>query len=191
MGIPEAADKRPLYYISDKPKLESQPTTTKADFSQTTSQPQPTTKEMKPAEARSKGPDYTLSSVPEDGSSKRCMDVRGEHTKGAPVLLHDCNGSGGQEWGLEKDGTAVKLRGTAFCLDARSGPKNGTPLTILTCYVNAPSQIWSLSSGGHLKLKNSELCVDVRNGQTDNESELQLWECAEDNKNQMWSYALD
>lgn len=191
MGIPEAADKRPLYYISDKPKSESRPTTTKADSSQTTSQPQPTTKETKPAEARSKGPDYTLSSVPEDCSSKRCMDVRGEQTKGTAVLLHDCDGSGGQQWELERDNTAVKLRGTAFCLDAGSDPKDGTPLTDSTCYVNAPSQIWSLSSDGHLKLKNSELCVDVRNGNTDNDSELQLWECAEDNKNQVWSYALD
>ncbi len=76
-------------------------------------------------------------------NNKKCLDVRGNiQADGTPVQMYareasdflcsktkfifysyDCNGTGAQNWIVNRERTEVQLAGTRFCLDA--GPVAG------------------------------------------------------------------
>ena len=75
------------------------------------------------------------------GSLGRCLDVTGNSTaEGAKIQLYDCNGSGGEVWVPQSNGTVVNPQ-SGMCLDDPSGnTANGTQLQIWPCLPNDGAQ---------------------------------------------------
>jgi len=75
------------------------------------------------------------------GSLGRCLDVTGNSTaEGAKIQLYDCNGSGGEVWVPQSNGTVVNPQ-SGMCLDDPSGnTANGTQLQIWACLPNDGAQ---------------------------------------------------
>lgn len=78
-----------------------------------------------------------------------CLDVtNGGTANGTKVELWSCNGSAGQEWQPEANGTleavqATSVRGTAVVLDDPGGGKSGTQLQIWQAD-SKPEQYWAV-----------------------------------------------
>jgi len=118
----------------------------------------------------------------------KCMDVRGAvYENGTPVQIYDCNGTGAQKWVLKKGSTKVRLAGTNYCLDAGSAPASGVGMKIWQCYDKLPAQQWDYTLFKTLKLEKTDQCLDLPDGNPTNGNQLQTWECAKGNTNQMWT----
>jgi hypothetical protein len=120
-------------------------------------------------------------------SATKCLDVRGGvMANGTPVQIYDCNGTQAQMWALRRGGQQIKVAGTNFCLDAGSNPGNAVGMKIWTCYDNLPQQQWLYNSENQIVLQNRGLCLDLTNGVVTNSNQVQTWQCASGNLNQVW-----
>ncbi|KAF8157235.1 ricin B lectin domain-containing protein [Crassisporium funariophilum] len=118
----------------------------------------------------------------------KCLDVRGANfANGTPVQVYDCNGTGAQNWVLNRGSTKVKLAGTNFCLDAGSTPGNGVGMKIWQCYVNLAAQQWSFTNDNRIALLNQGQCLDLPGGSLTNGVQVQSWQCTDFNTNQVWT----
>ncbi|KAF9529142.1 ricin B lectin domain-containing protein [Crepidotus variabilis] len=118
----------------------------------------------------------------------KCMDVRGAvYADGTPVQIYDCNGTGAQKWVSNEDFTKVRVAGTNYCLDAGTNTANGVGMKIWTCYDNLGAQEWFASSNKQIIREGTGFCLDLPNGNPANGNQLQTWECANGNTNQVWT----
>lgn len=76
----------------------------------------------------------------------RCMEINGNsNTAGTGVELYDCNGTNGQQWIPQADGS-LKNMFTGLCLDSPNGSTaSGTALRVWTCN-GAAAQKFSLTT---------------------------------------------
>ncbi|KAF9531211.1 carbohydrate-binding module family 13 protein [Crepidotus variabilis] len=114
------------------------------------------------------------------------MDVQGAvYANGTPVQIYDCNGTPAQKWVIDHGQTKVRVAGTNFCLDRGETPGNGIGMKIWQCYENQPDQTWEYNASNQIGWDGT--CVDLTNGVTTNGNQLQTWECATGNNNQVWA----
>ena len=109
------------------------------------------------------------------GTLGRCLDADGNGTaNGTHLELFDCNGSGGQKWIVQGDGS-IKNPQSGRCLDDPSGnTANGTALQLYDCNGAAPQKfavaVPIIANGGK--------CVDVAgNDLQQNGQQVQLFDC--------------
>lgn len=109
------------------------------------------------------------------GTLGRCLDADGNATaNGTKLELYDCNGSGGQQWRVQGDGS-IKNPQSGRCLDDPSGnTANGTALQLYDCNGAAPQKftvaVPIIGNGGK--------CVDVAGDDLQqNGSQVQLFDC--------------
>ncbi|HEU5470594.1 MAG TPA: lectin [Actinophytocola sp.] len=105
----------------------------------------------------------------------KCLDVAASGTAdGTRIQIHDCNGTGAQNWTLASDGS---LRALGKCLDVdHSGRADGTRIQLWTCNGTSAQQWWPRPDGG-LRNPPSGKCLDVPNSNTANGTAVQLWTC--------------
>ncbi|KAF8988780.1 ricin B lectin domain-containing protein [Cyathus striatus] len=117
----------------------------------------------------------------------KCLDVRGGLlANGTPVQLFDCNGTPAQNWLIQPGQTAVQLNGTNFCLDAGSTPGSGVLMKIWECFADLPAQEWFLTADNRIALLNQGQCLDVPNGNLADGTQVQIFQCTDNDANQVW-----
>lgn len=116
--------------------------------------------------------------------SGRCVDAQGAGTaNGTVVQIHDCNGTGAQQWKAQSDGSIVNPA-SGRCADVTgAGTANGTRVQLYDCNGTA-AQRWTINANGDITNPNSGRCLDA-NGSA-NSSYLQIWDCGE-TANQHWT----
>ncbi|KAF9259747.1 ricin B lectin, partial [Marasmius fiardii PR-910] len=72
---------------------------------------------------------------------------------------------------------------TGICLGAASN-SDGAAVQLQSCS-GATSQSWT-RSGSTIRVYGNK-CLDVTNGSATNGNKMQIWTCADNNTNQMWS----
>jgi beta-glucosidase len=126
-----------------------------------------------------------IATTPLVGYQGLCLDITGDNnTNGTPVDVYTCNGTDGQEWTLEPDGT---VRADGKCLDViGGGTANGTKVDLYTCN-GTGAQVWQRgsSSAGALVNPQSGACLDDTNFSTTPGTQVQIWACT-GNTNQSW-----
>ncbi|KAG6872922.1 hypothetical protein C0995_005180 [Termitomyces sp. Mi166 len=134
-----------------------------------------------------------------NGDKSKCLDVRGGvFVNGTAIQIYDCNGSKGQQWLISAAFTLISLfEISAYNVDARSAyPKNGDKVE-LWIYSDSrlPFQSWLYTEDKRLRLyATAKLvyrgqCLDLPNGSTANGNQLQIWDCIQGNKNQIWTFS--
>ncbi|MGP3982419.1 ricin-type beta-trefoil lectin domain protein [Streptomyces sp. KR80] len=116
------------------------------------------------------------------GLAGKCLNNSGgSDADGNPVQIHDCNGSAGQLWTVNSDGT-VQILGK--CLDVYGGStSNGAQGQLYTCH-GGSNQKWQYS-GGTLVNPQSGRCLDVPGANSTNGTRVVLWDC-NGGANQRW-----
>ncbi|KAF9457289.1 G-X-X-X-Q-X-W domain-containing protein [Collybia nuda] len=123
-----------------------------------------------------------------NGNNNKCLDVRGAvFANGTPVQIYDCNGSGAQNWIVNRGNTKVQVAGTNFCLDAGSSPGNGVGMKIWTCYSGLAAQAWYYTDDNRIALTGQGQCLDLTGGNLSNGNRIQTWQCTNGNNNQVWT----
>jgi beta-glucosidase len=112
-----------------------------------------------------------------------CLDLASDNnTDGNPVQIYTCNGTNGQQWTVEPDGT-VRVDGK--CLDVSAGgTANGTKVDLYTCNGTGAQQ-WQPQPGGALLNPQSNACLDDSGYSTVPGTQVQIWACT-GNANQKW-----
>jgi alpha-galactosidase len=111
------------------------------------------------------------------GTSGKCVDDSGSGTAdGNPVILWPCTGNPNQRWQVPGNGTVQTL---GKCLT-----NSGGKAVLSTCDGGAAQQ-WSYQLNGNLE--NSGLCLDVTGGGSDNGTALELYQCGDNQLNQIWT----
>lgn len=107
----------------------------------------------------------------------KCVEVPGwNDASGTDVQIHDCHGSGNQQWVLPGDGTVRPAFNMNKCLDLPGwDTNNGTPIHIYDCN-GGTNQQWTLGASGSLSGFGGK-CVDVPGFQTSNGTALQYYDC--------------
>ncbi|MEZ0095054.1 glycoside hydrolase family 3 C-terminal domain-containing protein [Streptacidiphilus sp. EB129] len=125
----------------------------------------------------------TVASTPLVGYQGQCLDVAGDdNTDATKVEIYSCNGTDGQQWTQEPDGT---VRADGSCLDvAGGGTANGTPVDLYTCN-GTGAQIWQPQPDGALLNPQSGKCLDDTNLSITPGTQTQIWSC-NGNANQSW-----
>ncbi|KAJ8453796.1 hypothetical protein ONZ45_g19565 [Pleurotus djamor] len=120
--------------------------------------------------------------------NNKCLDVRGTLGNGSPVRIQDCDGSnqGAQRWVIKRGGQQIKLSGTNYCLDAGSNPASGVGMKVWTCYEGLAAQLWTYTPDDYIRLQGTNQCLDLTDGDLTNGRQVQTWECAGGNQNQLW-----
>jgi hypothetical protein len=114
------------------------------------------------------------------GLANKCIDVRWNATDdGTPVQLYSCNGTDAQRWTIDGD----TLRANGKCLTTAGEPwSNATPLTIASCD-GSDRQRFTMSGTA---IRNPwGKCVDVPSGNSDDATQLIIWDC-HGGANQQW-----
>ncbi|MFC0436717.1 ricin-type beta-trefoil lectin domain protein [Kutzneria buriramensis] len=110
------------------------------------------------------------------GTSGKCVDDSGSGTAdGNPVVLWPCTGTANQRWQLS--GNTVQTLGKCLA--------NSANKAVLSTCDGSASQQWSYKLNGNLV--NSGLCLDVTGGGSDNGTALELYQCGDNQLNQIWS----
>lgn len=114
----------------------------------------------------------TVVQIHPNGNSAKCLDLAGNNqANNTPVDIYDCNGTGAQNWVIQRANTAVQLNGTNFCLDAGSSkcrimprichfvsrlstpaPGNAVHMKIYECFDNLPAQEWYYTTDNRIAL---------------------------------------
>ncbi|KAF9523206.1 ricin B lectin domain-containing protein [Crepidotus variabilis] len=116
-----------------------------------------------------------------------CLDVRDYKLfDGAPVQLYDCNDTPAQKWVFTKGQTHIQLAGTKYCLDAGQAPANGQQMKIWTCFDDLRAQSFFVTDDDRISLKDQGFCMDVTKGQYFDTNPVQIWQCTDNNWNQVW-----
>ena len=118
------------------------------------------------------------------GYTGLCLDLAGDNnSNGTKVEIYTCNGTNGQQWTEEPDGT---IRADGKCLDVSGGgTANGTPVQIYDCN-GTGAQVWRPQANGSLLNPQSGKCLDDTNWSTTPGTQTQIWACT-GNANQSWT----
>jgi beta-glucosidase len=121
--------------------------------------------------------------LPLVGYQGLCLDVAGDNnTDGTKAEVYSCNGTNGQAWAEQSDGT---IRAAGKCLDVKAaGTANGTLVDLYTCN-GTVAQVWQRQADGSLRNPNSGRCLDDTNLSTTNGTQVQIWDC-NGGANQVW-----
>jgi beta-glucosidase len=124
-----------------------------------------------------------IASTPLVGYHGLCLDLSADNnTDGTKVEIYTCNGTDGQQWTAEPDGT---IRADGKCLDvAGGGTANGTLVDLFTCN-GSGAQAWQPQAGGALVNPQSGKCLDDTNLSTTPGTQVQIWNCS-GAANQSW-----
>ncbi|WP_052441709.1 glycoside hydrolase family 3 C-terminal domain-containing protein [Streptacidiphilus anmyonensis] len=124
-----------------------------------------------------------IPTTPLVGYQGLCLDLAGDDNgDGSKVQVYDCNGTDGQQWTEEPDGTA---HADGKCLDVRSGgTTNGTLVQLYTCN-GTGAQVWQPQADGELINPQSGKCLDDT-GYGGSGTQVQIWDCY-DTSNQQWT----
>ncbi|KAF8652201.1 hypothetical protein AX16_004504 [Volvariella volvacea WC 439] len=135
-------------------------------------------------------PHDTFFTIHPNGNPDKCLDVQGaQYENGTPVQIYDCNGTGAQRWRVNGGATQIFVDGTNFCLDAGASPGSGVGMKIWQCYDDLPAQEWFYTDQATIQLDGQGQCLDLTDGGLWNGNQVQTWECAPGNPNQIWTVA--
>jgi beta-glucosidase len=125
-----------------------------------------------------------IAATPLVGYAGLCLDVNGDNnTPGTPVDVYTCNGTNGQQWTVEPDGT---IQANGDCLDVVGGASaNGTLVDLYTCNGTGAQQ-WVPQAGGALLNPQSNACLDDTGYATTPGTQAEIWSCT-GNANQSWT----
>jgi beta-glucosidase len=118
------------------------------------------------------------------GYNGLCLDVAGDNnTDGTKAQIWTCNGTNGQQWTEEPNGT---VHADGKCLDvAGGGTANGTLVDLYTCN-GTGAQVWQPQANGALLNPQSGKCLDDTNFSVLPGTQVQIWSCT-GNANQSWT----
>ena len=124
-----------------------------------------------------------IASTPLVGYQGLCLDVTSDNnTPGTAVDVYTCNGTNGQQWTEEPNGT---VQADGKCLDVVSGgTANGTKVDLYTCN-GTGAQVWDPQPDGALLNPQSNACLDDTGYSTTPGTQVQIWSCS-GNSNQSW-----
>ena len=112
-----------------------------------------------------------------------CLDVTGDNNSNTTAVeIYTCNGTDGQQWTEEPDGT---VRADGKCLDViGGGTANGTKVDLYDCN-GTGAQVWHPQANGSLVNPQSNACLDDTGFSTTPGTQVQIWSCT-GNTNQSW-----
>ena len=124
-----------------------------------------------------------IAPTPLDGYQGLCLDVAGDsNADGSKVDIYTCNGTDGQQWTIEPNGT---IQADGKCLDVTGGgTANGTLVDLYTCN-GTGAQDWAPQADGALLNPQSNACLDDTGYSTTPGTQVQIWSCS-GNSNQSW-----
>jgi beta-glucosidase len=124
-----------------------------------------------------------IATTPLVGYEGLCLDVTSDNnTNATPVDVYTCNGTNGQQWTEEANGT---IQADGKCLDVvGGGTANGTLVDLYTCN-GTGAQVWQPQSDGALLNPQSNACLDDTGYSTAPGTQVQIWACS-GNSNQSW-----
>ncbi len=109
--------------------------------------------------------------------------LRGPATDGLPVAMAGCDGSAGERWTLNADGT---MRTLGLCLEVNGGEvTDGARVQMGTCDGTAGQQ-WQATAGRDIVNPRSHRCLDVVDFNSRDGAALQIWTCV-GGANQKWA----
>jgi beta-glucosidase len=113
-----------------------------------------------------------------------CLDVAGDsNANGTKVEIYTCNGTNGQQWTEEANGT---IHADGSCLDVTGGgTANGTLVDLYSCN-GTGAQVWQPQSNGSLLNPQSGKCLDDTGWSTTPGTQVQIWSCT-GAANQAWT----
>jgi beta-glucosidase len=128
-------------------------------------------------------PSGSAVATPLIGYGGLCLDLGSDsNTDGAKVDVYTCNGTNGQEWTEQSNGT---VQAAGKCLDVTSaGTANGTLVDLYTCN-GTGSQVWQPQANGALLNPQSGKCLDDTGLSTTPGTQVQIWTCG-GTANQSW-----
>jgi beta-glucosidase len=123
-----------------------------------------------------------IAATPLVGYNGLCLDVAGDsNAPSAKVEVYTCNGTDGQQWTVEPNGT---VQADGACLDVAGGATaNGTLVDLYPCNGTGAQQ-WVPQSDGALLNPQSGACLDDT-GYGGSGTQVQIWSCT-GNSNQSW-----
>jgi beta-glucosidase len=112
-----------------------------------------------------------------------CLDVANDsNANGNKVEIYTCNGTNGQQWTLEPNGT---VHADGSCLDvAAGGTANGTLVDLYACN-GSGAQVWQPQSNGSLLNPQSGKCLTDPGSSTSLGTQVQISTCT-GAANQSW-----
>ena len=125
-----------------------------------------------------------LPAAPLVGYEGLCLDVTSDNnTPGTAVDVYTCNGTNGQQWTEQGNGT---IHADGDCLDVVSGgTANGSLVDLYTCNGTGAQQ-WVPQSDGALLNPQSGKCLDDTGWSTTPGTQTQIWSCG-GTANQSWT----
>ena len=125
-----------------------------------------------------------IATTPLVGYQGLCLDVTGDsNIDGTKVEIYPCNGTNGQQWTEEPNGT---VHADGKCLDVTGGgTANGTPVDLYTCN-GTGAQVWQPQSNGAMLNPQSGKCLDDTGWSATPGTQVQIWSCT-GGANQSWS----
>jgi beta-glucosidase len=125
-----------------------------------------------------------IATTPLVGYHGLCLDVAGDsNANGTKVEIYTCNGTNGQQWTEEPNGT---VHSGGSCLDVSGGgTANGTPVDLNACN-GSGAQVWQPQSNGSLVNPASGKCLDDTGFSTTSGTQVQIWSCT-GAANQSWT----
>ncbi|WP_051451077.1 glycoside hydrolase family 3 C-terminal domain-containing protein [Actinospica robiniae] len=123
-----------------------------------------------------------IAATPLVGYTGLCLDIAADSNADATkVEVYTCNGTNGQQWTEEANGTVQAL---GKCLDVvGGGTANGTLVDLYTCN-GTGAQVWTPQSNGELLNPQSGKCLDDT-GYGASGTQVQIWTCGA-TSNQSW-----
>ncbi|HEX4059380.1 MAG TPA: glycoside hydrolase family 3 C-terminal domain-containing protein [Streptosporangiaceae bacterium] len=124
-----------------------------------------------------------IASTPLVGYEGLCLDLTDDsNTNGTKVDVYTCNGTNGQQWTEEPNGT---VQADGKCLDVTGGgTANGTLVDLYQCN-GTGAQVWNPQPDGALLNPQSGACLDDTGYSTTLGTQVQIWSCS-GNANQSW-----
>jgi len=118
------------------------------------------------------------------GYAGLCLDLASDsNADGTKVDVYTCNGTDGQQWTEEPDGT---IHADGKCLDVSGGATaNGTLVDLYTCN-GTGAQVWVAESDGALYNPQSGKCLDDTDYSILPGTQTQIWSCT-GAANQEWN----
>jgi beta-glucosidase len=125
-----------------------------------------------------------LLTAPLVGYQGLCLDLTGDgNADGTKVEVYTCNGTDGQQWTEEPNGT---VHADGKCLDVQSGgTADGSLVQLYTCN-GTGAQVWQPQAGGAIVNPQSGKCLDDTGWSTTPGTQVQIWDCT-GGANQSWS----
>jgi beta-glucosidase len=129
-----------------------------------------------------------IASTPLVGYDGLCLDVAGDNNaNGTAADIYTCNGTNGQQWTEEANGT---VQADGKCLDVTgAGTANGTLVDLYACN-GTGAQVWHPQTDGALLNPESGACLDDPGFSTTTGTQLDIWGC-NGGANQSWAPPVD